>query len=688
MNHSPFFRLRFFVYSFFLNAFFFIPVSAQSGIRILNPAAGVWANYQSLVLDLPEGTEAFYSFNGEDPSVSGLAYDGPVVLNIAGNVQLSVATIDRNGKRSFSKINYTVVLKETPAYIEAAHTFSSAASGLSTVNGTGTLNGIHPFIRIDSSSYLDIPQEISYTLGDTGVPFSGKRLALSSPTVFERYVPLIVYDGEIPYRYVLHTGGDGGSLAAETAETGDTVFDASVPVHFDLKGLPKFPAVNTTVELSFGNEDFLFCVKTKDGRILYSPVFTVEALEGDAFGFSQDIDVLYKGVKYGSVRPSFIIDKIPPRQPVFVASESDFYARKNVNLDIQGGALIYYYIPPPIQSQKGFFRSDIETLDKSVTPVNPADFKRFDGEILTLPSSRTEALLYTVYAYSLDAAGNKSETVRFQTVVDTVNYYVSDRLLPDRSTEKADGSPDKPFDTFLSLYGAVQKSDAPFIRCLADGTFSGIQSLLIERDTEICGNGKTRLQFEKGASLIVRNAFFSLKDCTLEQNYGGISDVFQNHLISAECAVLSFSGSELICKDPNTASCLNLSASSADMEKCGITVEASVYADAVSAEQSTVNLHNVRSLIIAQTGIGLKSVQSSISIKDSSFRLSGKLVRALEFVDSNFTLDNNNFISEKNMKGIAAVWDNISSGMSDYGITADEKKVSEENTYSGFSSLY
>ena len=35
--------------------------------QIINPVEGVWANKQSLVIDLEEGDSAFYSFNGENP---------------------------------------------------------------------------------------------------------------------------------------------------------------------------------------------------------------------------------------------------------------------------------------------------------------------------------------------------------------------------------------------------------------------------------------------------------------------------------------------------------------------------------------------------------------------------------------------------------------------------------------------
>lgn len=720
---------------------------------LVNPAAGVWANYQTLVLDLPEGAEAFYSLNGEDPFVSGFAYDGPVVLSVAGSVVLRIVVTDGSAPIFKTEIPYTVVPQEEPAYIKAARPFSADEA----------------FLRVNSCAYIDLPESVSYTAGPSPVFFTGRRLMLPYASVYERFVPLAVYDGEVPFRYVLLTGGDAetspgsentagaadGILPADTLPEFDdwnyAAFKTPFPVFYaidegpvrvsasariridrtkphmlywkigdaeskaagavnaagadgtqnalglsgaplsefnrlfippkpELQGLPAVPFVNRAVNLSFDNPDFLFCSRTKDGKKLYSPVFSVDALEGDAFGFSENIDVLYKGLKQGSVRPSFIIDKIPPSAPVFVSSEKDFYARKDIVLDIQSEGAVYYRFAETFEAEKGFSRSRIEdinrALEASLAGENEESFTRLSGGSLILTSGEKSARLYTVDAYSADAAGNKSPVVRFQTVADAVNFYASAAA----EDAQADGSPDKPFGSFPALYAAVQKSASPFVRCMLEGTFSDIHPLLIERDTELCGDGKTRLQFEKDASLTVRNAFFNLKNCTLERYGAGETDMLQTYLVQAENAALSFSHAELICRDPNGVSCFGLKSSSLDADFCGFTAEGAVYADAVSAKDSVVNLQNVRSVVIAQTGVGVKSIRSSVTVFDSSFRLSGNFVRALEFLDSNFELGNNEFVSEKPMNGIGAVWSNV---FPDIAID-----VSGKNTYSGFSSLY
>ena len=762
MKQNCFFRSLLFLavpLSLFLSAF---SLTAQTGNPVLSPAEGVWANYQSLVLDLPDETEAFYSLNGEDPAVSGFAYDGPTMLNVSGNVRLLLVIIGSGGTQRF-EIPYTVVLKETPLYMQTA--LDKAGENV-------------VFAEVNASSYIDIPAHISYTFGNTfaqtGKILSGRRLAFWEQTVFERFIPLVIYDGDVPFRYILRTGGDGGSPgiisdaeidatapvefidwnyarfaidaplvyaidegAPRVSESGTIRIDRSeahsirwkagvssgrnglssggfrtfsIPARPELKGVPLRAVVNTAVRLSFSDKDFLFCVTAKDGRKLFSPVFTVDILEGDAFGFSQNIDVYYKGIKQGCVRPSFIIDKIPPAPPAFISSESGFYARDSVQVSLTSDADIYYYAAPVIKSQTGFTAVDIQKINEEALPVNDEDFVRLAGKNPYLKAGEKEALLYTLYAYSLDTAGNRSAVVHFQTVVDTVNYYAASPAVcesdlrfdsvPEPSVA-GDGSPDKPFTDFQSLYAAVQKSPSAIVRCFVSGSFTGLHSLEITRDTEIIGDGNTRLVFEKGASLKVKDAVFSLKDSSLEQLYGGPSDIFQNRLIEAENARLVFSGAELICKDPNSAVCVSAVNSSVNGENSGISVEAPVYAEALNLRSAAAELKNLRAVVISSTALGLKSSRSSAVIDNSSFRLLGNFVRALEFTDSGFMLSANRFIAENpaarfpNKKTLsaknfssAAVWSNTAVSESAVSVFENNAPSTQTNTYTGFTFLY
>ena len=69
-----------------------IPLAAE--INLLSPVEGNWANRQMLVIDNSDGGDFFYSIDGADPETFGFAYDGPVLLDVAGDVHLFSAAQD------------------------------------------------------------------------------------------------------------------------------------------------------------------------------------------------------------------------------------------------------------------------------------------------------------------------------------------------------------------------------------------------------------------------------------------------------------------------------------------------------------------------------------------------------------------------------------------------------------------
>ena len=84
------------------------PLFLTGEIKLLSPAEGEWANRQMLVIDNSDGGDFFYSVDGADPETFGFAYDGPVLLDVAGDVQLNITRITNDGKKEKSFISYTV----------------------------------------------------------------------------------------------------------------------------------------------------------------------------------------------------------------------------------------------------------------------------------------------------------------------------------------------------------------------------------------------------------------------------------------------------------------------------------------------------------------------------------------------------------------------------------------------------
>ena len=728
MKRAIIFRIKFlFCLLFVVSTFGFVYAFAYTKADVISPVAGVWANCQSLVLDLPSGAEAFYSLSEEDPAVSGFAYDGPTLLNVSGNVHLMLLVVYEGGLSEKIDVRYTVVPQKTPDYID--------------------LSESDAFVRIDASRFVDIPQTVSYTFGNSSSLFSGKRLILQRKTIFERFVPLVLYDGQVPFRYVLLCGGDDGVLNETQAQTqsgaADSIlefydwnyfsFKSSVPVEYRIDdqnlresrsermyiqrgkdhviywrqkqsadpftevlvpakpsvvGIPEAPAVNTAVRLSLSDPRFSFGYAAGGGKIRCASVCTIDTLDGDSFGFSRDIDIYYNGIKQGSMRPAFIIDKIPPSPPVISASDNRAYVRKSVLLNFSNTDTVYYCLKEPFAAAEGFTVQRIKELNSASVPLSSDDFVKLTSRDLVLESSDTHALFYTLHAYAQDVAGNRSETVVFQTVIDPLNYYVRGKAngssLPVSSAKRsafADGSPDRPFGDFSALFEVLKTTSAPFVRCIAEGVCTDIPPLFIERDMEICGNGKTRLIFEKDAFVKVKNCTFTLKGCTLEQNHRSSNGLYQNKLLEAENAVILLSGDELICKGSGSTSCISMRNSSLEITDSGVTVEALSYACGIHAEFSVLAAKNIRTVVLSETAVGMSANHSSVLLNASSFTLAAHLARALEFSASGFTLMNNSFVSQNEMKGTGAVW-------SDGVLSASQARTASGNTYKGFASLF
>ena len=105
---SNFTRFAIFSVLFFLVSF----SSFAEKSHIISPVAGTWSNYQTILLDVPEGASAFYSFTGDNPLYSGFAYEKPVLLELEGNINLKVVIVNSDNSVIEESVDFSV--KNTP----------------------------------------------------------------------------------------------------------------------------------------------------------------------------------------------------------------------------------------------------------------------------------------------------------------------------------------------------------------------------------------------------------------------------------------------------------------------------------------------------------------------------------------------------------------------------------------------
>ncbi len=163
---------------------------SDEGFVIVSPIEGTWANKQSLVLEVPEANEVFYSFSGSHPMESGFAYDGPVMIEAEGAVSLKIALVFADGNAAIYTVDYTV------------------ESGETDFDNLFSLNFRQPVVTYSNGESIGIPAEFSYRLGNSSNFLPGdKILALQGGTFPHRYLPCEVVDGKSAWRFVLSPEG-------------------------------------------------------------------------------------------------------------------------------------------------------------------------------------------------------------------------------------------------------------------------------------------------------------------------------------------------------------------------------------------------------------------------------------------------------------------------------------------------
>lgn len=103
--------------------------------------------------------------------------------------------------------------------------------------------------------------------------------------------------------------------------------------------------------------------------------------------------------------------------------------------------------------------SGLWNISAQTAVVSPADALSGDAfgfsENIHIYYIGDEAALYTVYAS--DFAGNTSDIVSYQTVIDPYNYYLVQN--PSEGSAVPNGTKDAPFTNFLQLYARLNNID-------------------------------------------------------------------------------------------------------------------------------------------------------------------------------------------------------------------------------------
>lgn len=664
----------------FISLFFSAAAALFADVKILNPEPGTWANRQVLVLDVPDDEDAFYSLNGSDPVSSGFAYDGPVLLDVEGPVELRVITTKEDKVASDTTVVYTV----SPA----SPSDSGAASFINSVTAQG-------IVDYTAGASFSIPPSLSYSLGQQPESYlNGVTISYAANCILTRDVPCTVTDGTAKWRFIIRafpsqTGtftrrdvpfkvSDWSTITFTDNKLIYKIDDSywapvKDPVRLDRSvrhiiswqsvavaagnpvesfELPPKPVLYTSISgtgavtaVLRGEDDYRFGIDTNNTVVLFE-IAGIDTFPGDETKGVLNAGIYYNSVYQGTIPVSYDVDKRAPCAPVITSSASSFYSRKNVNVKIgaEAGSTLYVAVSDPVP----------------VTDDMPADVSRSDFDSVTadnfavsksgsvgLESTSESAVYYKVCAFAVDGKGNKSSVSVYDVVIDQYNYYLdasggdSDGSSADGSS--ADGSRAHPFTSFGQFAGVLKTSR--YVHITVNGSVRMPPGeTVFASNCAIEGKNDARLIFGAGSSVVVRSASLSVSNCVIERS--GTADM-QNDtdvsFIKLEHSVLALNGCEVTASFGSNGTVITADTSVVTVSDSGITSKAAVYSSCISSVATKVKIKDARISSVAATAVNFSAQGGDFELRSSSCSITGTYGRSVELFGTHSRITDNTF---------------------------------------------
>ncbi len=659
-----------------LLALVFSLIPMFSAERIISPVPGKFANKQTLVIDQSDGAECFYSYTSSDPLTSGFAYDGPVVLDADGSVDLFVAVV-KSGVTNMYEIRYIVEEKNDFPDLSAEKNFIEQVT-------------THQLITLDGTTKLKIPETFRYSLGNGRPDFlPGKTLSVSSENNLSRCVPCTVTDGRNYWRFNIFLSGlaggfyedlsvpfeiedwtllkimrenlswnlDGtgwqyGSSTVELDRSSDhTLYwkagedsDSSPVQSFVLPARPSLRVEKSAKNIRFKIDgDFRYRMSALDtgapGEIYgIEGSFTqivFDTVDGDSIASTAHFALFCDGVYQGNLDSYYELDKRPPAPPEFVANEEGKFVRSDVVLSISAeeGAQVFCAMSAPLSVKTASYTSELEN-------VRVGAFSRYYGGQIMLPASSATAVFYKLCAYAVDDAGNVSEVSEYSVLIDECNYYID----ASSTASSADGSRDRPFQNFEQAVSVI--NSGKFAHFYVRGQLIlPDEEIFLMSNCSFTGVNDAHLVFPKNASISMHGASLQFSDFIIEKN-SDLDTAFETKLFSADDAALAFSNCEILFRVGSYGTAFSVSSSIVSFVSSGLTVSAGRFASAFSASDSEIVFRGSHVAAIAPSAMTFSLSGGALELKSSDFTVIASLGIIIEAQSVHLRLSDNVFKGE------------------------------------------
>ena len=659
-------------------------------VRVVNPVPGEYANAQSLVLEFDEDEEVYYSFSGTDPLAQGFAYDGPVVLDVTGNVELRVVSVGRDQNKEERKIYFSVE-PSVPENEETSAFLKSFETG--------------PCFDYVAGNKLQIPFAFNYSFFQSKDFEKGREIFISKSATMERFVPINLSDGAKVWRYVLRI------LPAETGvltkrETPFKSNDWSTLVFTDPKKIYSLDGdwwqpCGKLVELDRNKDNELYCQSVDfsaensvekfplpakpalaskrdfDGSLviyvvgdegkkfelaasplsknkiisdgLYSQL-VLDVFPGDKIEERLPVDLYCEQVYQGSLFIDVLVNRSTPPAPKIISSASSSYSRDDVRVSARLEPKLKYYfsVSNPVSLEPSFAAPDLALLK-----FDHEGYNAYQGQNITLFGDTERTLAYQVSFYSEDESGAKSATSDYSVVIDKYNYYVDSSS----TAGEQDGSPFAPFKDLSKLSKIVNKKNFSRFYIRGDVALNSGE-ISITNNVEFCGIDDAHVFIPATAALSVKNAGLFAQNIFWEKTeppasskkLRGAAKALTN-LFILEHSAATFKDCQLVARFSGDGRVFNCQSSALSVESTGITSEAQGYSCVVSANGNSKTLvKNSRLLSIADTAVALSINGGSLDFDNNFAQITSRMGRPAEFIDCSVRLVNNKFTADTQNK--------------------------------------
>lgn len=658
MNKKSF--IVFGIYFVFLQSLF-------SQINIISPVSGSWSNKQVLFIDTDDSvkSEYFYSVDGSSPKEFGFAYDGPVLLDVVGEIELKIVKISNDITEEI-KINYNVVENDG---------FNSSYENLiNSFFNSGILN-------CSSGSTISIPTSLLYRFGTDKKAFiQGKELELAKNSSISRYLPCELYDStnNLHWRFIVNTIPQTMGIYSKkdvpfyvtdwntiTFTNQDYIYKIDngmwtlpkEPIVLDRSEnhiiywqsiayeqgnpieyfeLPKKPTLNVDISPDgnytytlIGDDSYTLGIKDKKNSEVQQ-LFTeigVDTFFGDKISGEICLQVYSSSIYQGEFYESYVVDKRLPEQPIIISDENSFYSRKKVDITInsENNADLYVSISKP------FVISDIsksyDPQDSIFENVEFHGFKKVPNEykISFLPKNE-QVEYFKICAYTYNGKC-KSIVSEYSVIIDMYNYYFDSELI----VENPDGTKLKPYSSFEQCLSDINKTRFAIFRVKGNLKFPE-KKTIIQTNCKIQNVGEAKLIFPSNSTLVVKNSTLEIEDCVLKNEEAIDSSSNQIiPMIKVENGIFTLTDCEVISSFKKNGSFVESFNSNLNFNNVIASSRANSYISMISGVKTRLNIKKSTFASDAETVILFSLNDSYINCSNSLLKVSGKRGRIGEF---------------------------------------------------------